>query len=71
MTIASKIDMGSLFCRDELGIQKYEHMGLYVTWAKVQEHFRDGVEAYLADAWKPIVGPRHPNASHIAVNSPW
>lgn len=57
--------------RKDPEIQKYEHMGLYVTWAKVHEHFRDGVEEYLADAWKPIVGSRHPNVSPIAVNSPW
>ena len=37
-------------------IQQYDHLDLYVTWAKVQEHFRDGVAAYLADTWKPIVG---------------
>ena len=52
-------------------IQQYDHLDLYVTWAKVQEHFRDGVEAYLADTWKPKVGERYSQAAHIAVNSPW
>ncbi len=56
--------------RKDLGIQKYEHMGLYVTWATVQEDFRDGVEAYLADIWTPKVG-NHPQVPRIEVNSPW
>ena len=59
--------------RNNPEIQQYEseYLDLYVTWAVVQGHDRDGVEAYLADVWKPIVGTRHPQASPIEVNSPW
>jgi hypothetical protein len=44
---------------------------LYVTWASVSVFQRDGVERYLADAWKPLIGDRFPNVTPIAVNSPW
>ena len=44
---------------------------LYVTWATVAQQDCDAVEAYLADKWDPKVGERHPQASHIEVNSPW
>ena len=44
---------------------------LYVTWATVARQNCDAVEAYLADKWDPKVGERHPQAPHIAVNSPW
>lgn len=52
-------------------IQQYEYLDLYVTWAVVHEYDRDGVEAYLADVWKPIVGTHHPQAPPIEVNPPW
>lgn len=52
-------------------IQQYAYLDLYVTWATVHEYYRDGVEAYLADTWKPKVGKRHSQADPIAVNSPW
>ena len=52
-------------------IQQYEHLDLYVTWATVHERYQDGVEAYLANTWCPKVGPNHPQAVPIAVNSPW
>jgi len=32
---------------------------------------RDGVERYLTDHWKPVVGDRCPVAAPIEVNSPW
>lgn len=57
--------------RKDPEIQQYEYLDLYVTWAVVREHDRDGVEAHLAEVWKPIVGTRHPQASPIEVNSPW
>jgi len=44
---------------------------LHVTWAAVPLHQRDGVERYLADQWKPLVGDAFPDALPIAVNSPW
>lgn len=48
-----------------------QHGTLRVTWAAVPSHQRDGVERYLADQWPPLVGDAFPNASPIAVNSPW
>ncbi len=52
-------------------IQKYEHLGLYVTWAIVLQEHRNGVEAYLADIWPPKVSDNHPEVPRIEVNSPW
>ena len=43
---------------------------LKTTWASVQESDRDGVEAYLADRYSPLVGDSHPNADPIPVNFP-
>jgi hypothetical protein len=44
---------------------------LRVTWAAVPANQRDGVERYLADEWKPLVGDAHPDVAPIAVNAPW
>ena len=57
--------------RQNSEIQNYEYLGLYVTWARVSEKYRDGVEAYLADKWDPIVGEHYPEVPPIEVNSPW
>lgn len=43
---------------------------LHVTWAIVPEHYRDGVERYLADHYQPIEGDRFPQTQPIAVNLP-
>lgn len=63
--------------RDRLGrhrkdprIQKYAESVLYVTWASVPAAKRDGVEAYLAKVYNPLVGERRPDASPISVNLP-
>lgn len=52
-------------------IQRFEALGLYVTWATVSRQSCDGVEAYLASHWRPRVGKQHPSAVPIQVNSPW
>lgn len=52
-------------------IQRFENLGLYVTWATVLAQFRNGVEAYLAAKWRPKLGDNHPTAPPIEVNSPW
>jgi len=52
-------------------IKRFENLGLYVTWAIVSEQNRDGVEAYLASRWSPIVDDTHTQAAHIEVNLPW
>ena len=58
--------------RQNLAILNYRQCGgLYVTWASVPAHQRDGVERYLAEHWNPLVGGVHPAATPIAVNSPW
>jgi hypothetical protein len=55
--------------RDRPEITQYKN--LLVTWAKVPESLRDGVERYLANRWEPLVGDAYPDAVPIAVNSPW
>lgn len=44
---------------------------LLVTWADVDVQYRDGVEGYLADRLRPVVGTRFPLATPITVNLPW
>ena len=55
--------------RNDPAITQYP--GLWVTWAAVPAAQRDGVERYLGDTWRPLVGDAFPNAHPIAVNSPW
>jgi hypothetical protein len=57
--------------RNDSEIMAYKKHGLLVTWASVPSHQRDGVEAYLAEKWDPLVGDRFPDVTPIAVNSPW
>jgi hypothetical protein len=58
--------------RNNTEITKYAKDGtLYVTWASVPAHQKDGVERYLANTWNPLVGDAHPDVTPIAVNSPW
>ncbi len=44
---------------------------LMVTWAVVPPRLVGGVERYLAEYWKPLVGDRFPEAQPIQVNSPF
>ncbi len=57
--------------RNDSRILAYQPQGLYVTWAKVDAQYRDGIERFLADTWNPKVGDNHPQATPIPVNSPW
>lgn len=41
---------------------------LRVTWASVPAAQRDGVERYLADYYRPLVGDAHPDCIAIPVN---
>ncbi|NLK50019.1 MAG: hypothetical protein GX294_05160 [Candidatus Cloacimonetes bacterium] len=43
---------------------------LYVAYAKVDEEYVDGVEAFLGHALDPNIGKRFPNADMIEVNFP-
>ena len=57
--------------RKDSQILKYSDKNLYVTWAKVDEEKRDGIERFLAENWAPLVGDKFPEAEKIEVNSPW
>lgn len=58
--------------RNDKAILAYNKIGtLRVTWAAVPWNLRDGVERYLAETWKPLVGSAFPDVPQIAVNSPW
>lgn len=53
-------------------ILAYKKRGdLFVTWASVQESYRNGVERYLSEKWNPLVGEAFPDVLPIAVNSPF
>lgn len=41
---------------------------LRVTWASVPAAQRDGVERFLADHYRPLVGDAHPDCQPIEVN---
>jgi hypothetical protein len=58
--------------RNDLEILGYGRFGtLRVTWATVPSNQRDGVERYLAETWRPLIGDAFPDVLPIAVNSPW
>lgn len=44
---------------------------LLVTWASVPAVQQEGVERYLADWYRPLVGDRHPAVPPVEVNVPW
>ena len=54
--------------RQDNAVLAYRSYGLLVTWAAVSVFQRDGVERYLANAWNPLVGDRHPDVGPIPVN---
>jgi len=57
--------------RQDFEILEYSGNGLYATWARVAEDYRDGVERYLGERLDPIVGIRLPDTEPIEVNLPW
>lgn len=57
--------------RNDPQVQAYAYLTLYVTWASVPEAYLDGVEAYLAQSLRPLVGELFPNVLPITVNLPW
>lgn len=44
---------------------------LLVSWTNVPKDNRNGVERYLGDTLKPLVGCRFPDDPPISVNLPW
>lgn len=47
------------------------HLPLRVTWASVGTYYRDGVERYLANILKPVVGDAFPDVTPVPVSLPW
>ena len=57
--------------RKDKDILAYAKKGtLRAKWATVSARQLDGVERYLADHWKPLIGEVFPDAEPIEVNSP-
>lgn len=57
--------------RRDQSILKHASKGaLFVTWASVPTHQRDGVEYYLASRYQPLEGSHYERVP-IVVNSPW
>ena len=56
--------------RLDQAVQYYAPLGLYVTWASIQANSIDGVEVFLAQELRPLVGERYPDAIPIKVNLP-
>lgn len=57
--------------RTDPEVQAYNHLGLYVTWARIPANSLNGVEAFLAQQLNPLVGQRFPDVPIIPVNLPW
>jgi len=47
-----------------------QYCNLKVVWAKTNESEMTGIEKYLSDMLKPLVGERHPDVLPIEVNWP-
>lgn len=69
------VRVGQGFVRDRVAdhrtnraITRYNN--LYITWASVPVAYRDGVERYLADVLRPVVGDAFPDVTPIPVNLP-
>ena len=57
--------------RNDKAVLAYKTNGmLLVTWAAVPESRVDGVERFLADHYRPLVGDRYPEVAPIVVNLP-
>ena len=59
------------FHRTNPKIQPYRALGLYVTWARVASQDQNGVERFLSEKLKPLVGEEFPDVNPIEVNLPW
>ena len=44
---------------------------LHVTWADVPTSLRNGIERFLANTLRPLVGDAFPLAQPVPVNLPW
>ena len=44
---------------------------LRVSWASTWPWEQDGIERYLAEVYRPLLGERHPDAEPIPVDLPW
>jgi hypothetical protein len=49
----------------------YGHSRLYVTWAKVESDFCDGVARYLVETLNPKSAGKYPASTPIEINLPW
>lgn len=54
--------------RIDQAILQHRNPSLMASWANVEERFRDGVERYLAERLRPLVGERFPDCLPITVN---
>ena len=57
--------------RNNEAIRGYSEFNeLLVTWAVLPESYFDGVERYLADMYRPLIGENFPDVAPIAINLP-
>lgn len=58
--------------RNRSDILRFQKNGrLLVTWAELPSKYLDGVERYLANQYRPLVGDAYPDVVPVLVNSPW
>ena len=58
--------------RSDPSFLQYSSLGLFVTWASVPgQAARDGIERYLADQLRPMIGEAYPNVPPVGANLPW
>jgi hypothetical protein len=56
--------------QNDRAILQYANPGLSVTWVALSVTAANGVERFLGDHYKPLVGDRFPDVLPVAVNLP-
>lgn len=59
------------FHKENPKVTAFRQHGLCVTWAVVDGRQRGGVEHFLENRLRPLVGEAHPVATPMEVNLPW
>lgn len=55
----------------DLAVQAFSHLGVYVSWAEVSSFKRDGYMVYLFNELNPKLPVQVPTAIPFKINLPW
>ncbi len=70
------VRVGQGIIRDRLAAHRNDkaittYHSLHVTWAPISSSYRNGVERYLANVLRPLVGDAFPNVIPTPASLPW